>query len=122
MAIEEYQKLLSLGEYSGLKSILLDCDLPALAGFWTSFKPVDKLTLFKLLEPQRALQLFSQLDFDEKYFILCGHDLNSIAPVLEPLSPSQRRLFVELPAVYYDRMLQMMVGEQIEITLSSPNN
>lgn len=97
-------------------------NLAELAIAWPKLKPLQKLTLFKLLDAPRALEFYARLPFDEKYFLLCGFPLQSIAPVLEGLSSADRRRFVQLPREFYDRMFRQLVSERVEMTLPIENN
>jgi len=120
--VKDYRRKLSHADYKEIKSSLEVGDLTELLEAWRFFRPMERLLLFKLMEPRRALDFYSQLEFNERYFLLCAYEPNSIAPVLEKLSPQNRALFKPLPAVYYDRMLKMIVSDQIEIQLSATNN
>src|SRR5689334_5419950 len=84
-------KLLETKDYAGLEQLMIDADLEHLAGIWPKFKPMEKLILFKLLDAARAMEFYGMLPFKEKYYLLCGFPLNSIAPVLENLDAAERR-------------------------------
>ena len=56
-----------------------------LARVWPELDVLEKLTVFKLLPPPRALQFYGDINVEEKYLLLSGFDLNSIAPILEDL-------------------------------------
>lgn len=73
---------------------------------WSGLPPLRRLTLFKLMDAARALEFYESLPFDERYFLLGGFPLQSIAPVLEGLDPSTRRLFVQLPRGCWERMFR----------------
>src|SRR5687767_7663798 len=103
--LEDCRRLLERSDYAGLKENLGSCDLSTLASGWTALKPMEKLVLFKLMEPSRAMEFYGGLDFDDKYFLLNGFSLESISPVLERLSDRERSLFNPMPAACYDRML-----------------
>ena len=83
---------------------------------------MQKLVVFKLLDAPRALELYGTLPFREKYFLLMGFPLNSIAPVLEGLSAAQRRHFVQLPRQSYDRMFRQLISESAELTVTVGTN
>jgi hypothetical protein len=116
------ERLLDEKDYAALESSLADADLPKLAGLWPQFTQLHKLILFKLMDAPRALELYGLLPFKEKYFLLCGFPLNSIAPVLEALSPLERRHFVQLPREFYDRMFRQLVPSRVEMDLTLRNN
>jgi len=102
--------VLSLDDYAALEKSLAEADLAELAASWSALAPMRKLVAFKLLDAPRALELYEKLPFAERYFLLCGFPLQSIAPILEKLSPLERRLFVQLPRGFYDRMFRMLAA------------
>ncbi|OGR84204.1 MAG: hypothetical protein A3J74_07790 [Elusimicrobia bacterium RIFCSPHIGHO2_02_FULL_57_9] len=115
-------QLLENKDYAGLEQLMTDAGLVELAQAWPRFKPLDKLILFKLLDAARAMEFYGLLPFKEKYYLLCGFPLNSIAPVLENLDAAGRRRFVQLPREFYDRMFRQLVSDRLEMTVSvGPN-
>ena len=119
--LKEWKRLLSGGRYEELKTRLTRGGPPPAEG-WRELSPLEKLLLFKLMDPRRALAFYGGLDFHEKYFLLCGFDLGALAPVIEDLDPKRRRLFRDLPAGYYDRMLKGLLGSEVEFKLSFKAN
>lgn len=119
--LKQWRRLLSNARYEELKARLTRGGPPPAEG-WKEFGPLEKLLLFKLMEPRRALAFYGSLDFKEKYFLLCGYDRGSLAPVLEDLEPKRRRLFRDLPAGCYDRMLKGLLGSEVEFRLSYKAN
>ena len=110
--------LLQRADYLELEKIVADVNLKKLAEAWPNFKPLDKLVLFKLLDAPRAMDFYGSLGFKEKYYLLCGFPLSTIAPVLEKLSAAERRVFVQLPREFYDRMFRQLISERVEMTVS----
>ncbi len=119
--LKEWRRLLCAGRYEELKTRLTRGGPPPAEG-WKELGPIEKLTLFKLMEPRRALAFYGSLDFREKYFLLCGYDLGALAPVLEDLEPKRRRLFRGFPPGTYDRMLRSLLGSEVEFKLSFKAN
>lgn len=89
-------------DYAALEKELAACRLDDLARAWAPMNAMDKLVAFHLLDAPRALELYEKLPFDEKYFLLGGFSLQSIAPILE----TTKHRFVPLPRDYYDRMFR----------------
>lgn len=121
-SVETLRRLIEKKNFRALHARAAECDLGALAEGWREFQPMEKLVIFKLLSPLRALEFYSSLDLNAKYFLLCAFDLNSIAPVLEELPSGVRELFCRLPDQYYDRMLGQLACEQVEIKVAVRNN
>lgn len=111
MPVESLRTLLRARDYAALEPELAAAALPALAKAWPALEPMEKLVAFKLLGAARALELYALLPFAERYFLLGGFPLQSIAPVLEGLGPLERRRFVQLPRDFYDQMFRRLVDD-----------
>ena len=125
MATVEYRRLellLKDSDYAELEKVVARADLEELAVIWPQFGAMSKLVLFKLMDAHRALEFYASLAMKEKYYLLCGFPLQSIAPVLESLKPAERRVFVQLPREFYDRMFKLLVTERVEITFPLNKN
>ena len=119
---EALEALLSRKDYGGLRRALGKAEREALAEVWPRFRPLERLVLFKLMDAPAALEFYRELPFKERYLLLCGFPLNSIAPILEEVGPAERRLFVQLPREFYDRMFRQLRSERIVVTLPLRNN
>lgn len=108
--VGELRRLLAEKSFLRLKRKLEAIDCESLAGCWDGFEGLAKLILFKLLKPAKALRLYERLSFESQYFLFCGFELQTIAPVLEDLSGKTCRLFHKLPEAYYDKMLRILIG------------
>jgi len=93
--------------YADLAAFAAEAGAERLAGLWAGLKPMERLVLFKLLEPSRALEFYRGLAFEEKYFLLCGFPLAAIAPVLERAGG----FFKPHPSWLYERMCRLIVTE-----------
>ena len=122
MDSKSLQALLAAREYAVLEEELAQAPLAPLAKLWKTLEPLAQLTAFKLLDAPRALEFYGLLSFKEKYLLLCGFPLQSIAPSLEGLTISERRRFVQLPREFYDRMFRQLVSERVELAVSPSVN
>ncbi len=111
-------RLIGAKDYAGLESSLASAALADVAQLWTQLEPMQKLVCFKVMDAPRALELYDALSFNEQYFLLCGFPLQSIAPVLEGLSPMERRVFVQLPRDFYDRMFRRLIKTRAEMDVT----
>lgn len=102
----DWRGLLEKRAYAEIRRKLAAVGTPELRAAWAGLSPLQKLTLFKLLDASRAMEFYDSLPFAERYFLLGGFPLQSIAPVLEDLEPSARRLFVQLPRGDWERMFR----------------
>lgn len=103
-------ELLKKRAYAQLRRELATTPRAELAAHWPSLAPLEKLTLFKLLDATAAMELYDALPFEERYFLLGGFPLQSIAPILEDLPPVERRQFVQLPRDSYERMFRSLLA------------
>ncbi|MFA6316690.1 MAG: hypothetical protein WC943_04670 [Elusimicrobiota bacterium] len=101
-------RLLERRDFSGLRHALQSCGPEDLAAWLPSRAPLEKLACFKLMRHETALALFRLLPFSERYFLVCGFPLQSLAPLLSELSGLQRALFHESPPALRDMMLDEM--------------
>lgn len=111
-------ELLRRRDYAAVENALQTADLGALAQEWADLAPLERLVAFKLLDAPRALDLYERLPFKDKYHLLCGFPLQSIAPVLEGLPLGERRRFVQLPREFYDRMFRRLISDRVTLTIS----
>ena len=106
--LSDVKKLLAAKEYAGLERLLSEAPAAGAASLWPGLSPMERLVAFKLLDAAKAMEVFEALPFDDRYFVLCGFPLQSIAPVLEDLTPVQRRPFVQLPRALEERMFRRL--------------
>ncbi len=119
MMAERIEALTERADYAALKELAARVDRVELLEAWEKLKPMDKLVVFKLMNAPAALEFYESVSFREKYFLLCGFPLQSIAPLLE--APAERRLFVSLPREFYDRMFRRLLAEspRLDFTLNT---
>lgn len=120
--LDGLRRLATSRRYEHLSERLNDEPVRPLAEAWPRLKQLEKLVFFKLLDSDRAMRLYAELPFEEKYFLLLGYAPASVAPALEGLPPAARRLFTRLPEGCYDSMLKLLVGEEIDIPLTFDRN
>ncbi|MFA6004500.1 MAG: hypothetical protein WC881_10580 [Elusimicrobiota bacterium] len=98
------------GAFSELRRFLALSDRDALARSWPGLAAWHKLIAFKLIDAAMAMEIYGRLPFSEKYLLFSGFPINSIAPALEGLPAAVRRLFVQLPADFQDRMFRQLTA------------
>lgn len=119
---EIFEQLLQSKDYAALRRTLAGIEPGFLAEYWPKFPALRKLTLFKLMDALSAWEFYGTLPFKEKYLLLCGFPLNAIAPVLEQADAQQRRLFVQLPREFHDRMFRQLLSERSVLALTLSDN
>jgi Mg/Co/Ni transporter MgtE len=115
VSVAGLSRLIAEKDYAALEELLAAAPLADTAQLWTQLEPMQKLVCFKVMDAPRAFELYEAVSFNEQYFLLCGFPLQSIAPVLEGLTPIQRRVFVQLPRDFYDRMFRILVKTRAEL-------
>lgn len=103
-----------------MERLLSAADEESLAALWPGFSPMEKLVLFKLMDPLRGLKFYGRLAFEEKYFLFCGFPMNTLAPFLEKLAPAERRRFVARPRQCYEKMLRQLIWPRPEAAAARP--
>jgi Mg/Co/Ni transporter MgtE len=111
--MSDWRRLLEQRAYAEIRRKLAAAGTPELAAAWAELTPLQRLTLFKLLDAARALEFYEALPFADRYFLLGGFPLQAIAPVLEDLEPSARRLFVQLPRGSWERMFRGLDARKV---------
>ena len=107
---EELRSCVDRGEWASARRALAARDAGLVAQSWSTFKPLEKAALFKLMEEARAFEVFRRLPHEEQYFLLGAFELGTIAPLLEGLEPKTRALFRRFDPKLHDAMFRELVG------------
>ncbi|MCS6773981.1 MAG: magnesium transporter [Thermoflexales bacterium] len=90
------------------------------------FDPRTRVLLFRLLQKQRALEVFEQLDRGEQSQLVRGMEDPDLVRLIEAISPEERvQLLEELPAKVVKRVLQELSPEaraSIQLLLGYPED
>ncbi|MFH1379758.1 MAG: magnesium transporter [bacterium] len=102
-------------DYASLKNLLKEISPIDLVDGWGDFNSQEQLLLFKLLDRERAVEVFEELDFEDQYYLLGGIEPGSIGPVLEDLSPEDATgFFHRLPEKTVRKLFSIMKKERVE--------
>lgn len=102
-------------DYAGIKKLLKEISPIDLVDGWEHFNPQEQLLLFKLLDRDRAVGVFEELDFEDQYFLLGGIEPGSIGPVLEGLAPEDAtEFFHRLPEKTVRKLFSIMKKDRVE--------
>ena len=110
-AARQVDALLEARDFAEARRRLARADRSDLARGWPRLSPMRRLLAFKLMDAASALEFYRGLPYAERYFLFCGFSQACIAPVLEDAPPALRRVFVQLPARFYDLMLRDLARE-----------
>ena len=105
----EIRQLLKKRRIEEMKAALKDLHPVDIASILTNLKDEEKVTVFRLLPQELALETFNELDEEEQSSILSLLGKNYAATVLNEMAPDERAdLFEELPEEIIERFLPLM--------------
>lgn len=111
----EINKLLKEQNFTELKRVLREIHPIDLAEGWKNFTPQDQIILFRLLDTQRAVEVFEELDFPEQNYILNNLEDSSLETILTELpSDEKAHLFHRLPIRVVKKMFKLLGKEEEE--------
>lgn len=109
MDAKEVQRLIEDRRFDELRGRLASIDGRALRDVMDDLGPVDRVIAFRLLDKDRAIDLFDDLDVDRQASLVSSMEDPEVLGLIEPLDPDDRaRLFEELPAKVTKRLLASM--------------
>lgn len=124
--IPEIKSLLSARNFDELKGILSEINSIDLADGFERFPPEQQLLLLRLLKPDRAVEVFEELDIPQQQYIIQHLDDATLAPLLEGVPPEvTARILKKMPARCTRKMSDLLKREQFECiqsAMESPAN
>lgn len=118
--IPEIKSLLSARNFDELKGILSEINSIDLADGFERFPPEQQLLLLRLLKPDRAVEVFEELDIPQQQYIIQHLDDATLAPLLEGVPPEvTARILKKLPARCTRKMSELLKHEQFECIQSA---
>lgn len=100
--------LLRARSYAVLAAALRETPDQGLREAWAPLGPMEKLALFKLLDPPRAMAFFETLPLADKVFLFSTATRAALGPWIEGLSASEKHLFHDLTPADMDRMTRYL--------------
>jgi magnesium transporter len=124
MLIQTVKNLLLEQNLDGLKALLREAKVDAVAQCLHELSPREQALLFRLLEKERALQVFESLALSEQSDLVRAMDDPDLIQLVESMEPDKRvELFEELPAKVATRVLLEIspeVRQSISLLLGYP--
>jgi len=124
MLIQTVKNLLLEQNLDGLKALLREAKVDAVAQCLHELSPREQALLFRLLEKERALQVFESLALSEQSDLVRAMDDPDLIQLVESMEPDKRvELFEELPAKVATRVLLEVspeVRQSISLLLGYP--
>ncbi|MBI4335121.1 MAG: magnesium transporter [Candidatus Omnitrophica bacterium] len=110
--LPEINELFSKKDFHQLKDLFKKIHSMDLADGWPSFQPHQKPIIFKLLGTRKSIEVFENLPFQEKSFLLNNLEGEEVSKVLNEMAPDERaRLFKDLPQKVKKKFLSLMKNE-----------
>ncbi len=114
---QDLDRLLEARDLDTLKRVLAVMPQADVAAMLAERPEADRVILFRLLDKDRAIDVFEQLDVDQQRRLLEAFTEERAQEVVASLDPDDRaRLLDELPAKVAKRLLQALPPEQRDAT------
>jgi len=118
--IPEIKSLISMRNFNELKYVLSEINPIDLADGFERFLPEQQLLLIRLLKPNRAVEVFEELDIPQQQYIIQHLEDETLAPLMEGVPPEvTARLLRKMPARCTRKMSELLKREQFEGIQSS---
>lgn len=114
--IPEIKVLLKQRALNDLKGLLSEINPIDLADGMDHFPSEEQLLLFKLLPPNRMIEVFSELDVPQQEYIVQHLEDQTLAPLLADIpSDVTAQLFKDLPDRVVKKMTGLMKKERVDV-------
>ncbi len=113
--LPEIKELLAKKDFNGLKAFVKNLNSIDLAYGWRHLAPTEKIIVFKLLGPKKAVEVFEDLRLPEQSYILNNLDNAEVANIINEMAPDERvDLFKELPHKISKKLFNLVSKEGIQ--------
>ncbi|MFH1413226.1 MAG: magnesium transporter [Candidatus Omnitrophota bacterium] len=113
--LPEIKELLSKKDFNSLKAILKSVHSMDLAEGWRHLDPTDKIIIFKLLGPKKAVEVFEDLRFLEQTYVLNNLENEQVSQIINQMAPDERAdLFNELPEKVFKKLFLLVNKEEAQ--------
>ena len=113
--IPEIKNLIAARGFDELKGVLAEINAIDLADGFDRFPPEQQLLLLRLLKPDRAVEVFEELDVPQQHYIIQHLEDETLAPLLEGVPPEvTARILKKMPMRCTRKMSQLLRHEQFQ--------
>jgi magnesium transporter len=110
---ENIQRLVEEKKYFALKDILKETLPYDIKEIISPLQTSEQVLLFRLLDTDRAAEVFSLLDHEEQELLLHDFGLDKIKEIIEEMDPDDRTdLFDELPDEMVKRLIRLLSPQE----------
>ncbi len=114
--IPEMKQLIQQKKLDELKSLVSEINPIDIADGFSNFPPEHQLLILKLLEPNRVIEVFEELDIPQQEYIVQHLEDQTLTPLLEGIpSDVTADLFKELPEKIVKKMTSLMEKEKVQV-------
>ncbi len=114
--IPEMKQLIHQKKLDELKILVSEINPIDLADGFSHFPSEQQLLILKLLEPNRVIEVFEELDIPQQEYIVQHLEDQTLAPLLEDIpSDVTAELFKELPEKIVQKMANLMEKEKVQV-------
>jgi len=113
--LPEIRELLAARDFSQLKLLINKLHSIDLAQGWNKLEPHEKILLFKLLSFKKAIEVFEDLNLDQRQYLLNNLANEEVGKILNEMAADERaRLFKDLPEKINKKLFSLMKKEEVE--------
>ncbi|MFH1338748.1 MAG: hypothetical protein ABIH40_02760, partial [Candidatus Omnitrophota bacterium] len=113
--LPEIKEFLENKDFASLKDLLKNIHSIDISEGWERLEPQQKIVIFKLLTPRKAIEVFEDLLFGEQSYLLNNLENTEVAPILNEMASDERAdLFKELRPKVMKKLFSVMKKEEVE--------
>ena len=92
--LPEIKEFLANKDFASLKDLLKTIHSIDIADGWRRLQTQEKIIIFKLLTPKKAVEVFEDLPFEEQSSLLNNLDNTEVAPILNDMASDERAIYL----------------------------
>ncbi|MFH0763230.1 MAG: magnesium transporter [Candidatus Omnitrophota bacterium] len=113
--LPEIKELMESKDFNGLKALIKTIHTMDMAEGWKHLDPTEKIIIFKLFNPKRALEVFENLKPAEQAYILNNLNNAEISQIINEMAPDERAdLFKDLPEKVFKKFFALVSKEEAQ--------
>ncbi|MFA5363439.1 MAG: magnesium transporter [Candidatus Omnitrophota bacterium] len=111
--LPEIKEFIIQKDFATLKDFLRKINSIDMAEGWRRMDNQEKILIFKLLSPRKAVEVFEDLHFEEQSFLMRNLNCEDVSQVLNEMAPDERtKLFKDLSPAVMKKFLSIMKSEE----------
>lgn len=111
--LPDIKELIAARKFSDLKDVLKKINSIDIAEGWLGLTPQERLLVFKLFAPKKAVELFEALRFEDQSYLLNNLNSEEVSGILNEMAPDERtKLFKDLPPKVMKKFMSLLKNEE----------